>query len=438
VSGLISGSVHITARPGRGTERIPTIVSAALFTVLSLFTILSCSRPAHIVWERRYDAGPGDFGTSVSVDCNDIVVGTTCYDSAAGPGSTAWKFLRSDRNGNLQWQRSYPRGKHDSLAAIAVGPDHDIVAVGSTRPIADGDSVRLLLAKFTAHGALTWSKELALGLVTRGVALKLDSLGRITVSGSVRAEGDAATSDMLFAQFDSLGNLLDHEALDFGGDENGQDLIQARAGGFSIRTKLIIIAGVRIPLPGKNDSSTTSDVVVACLDPDHNIVWRDRYDSGGDDLWARLVWNQGPYLVVTSQTDHGVGTRLLAYGFWYHDVSVLHDTLYSGEPNASCLALTPYRNGGFLGVGAAGPAGHQHCLGWRFFRGKFETFLSGDDTLGGKDERADAVKTDADGNAVISGTSNGGGNSSILLIKVAPPRYIPPPNLPWGTGGGPN
>jgi hypothetical protein len=104
-----------------------------LFCVSCAFClVMSCSRPAHLVWQQRYNSGLGDFASSVATDGRDIIVGATCRDSSAAPNRTDWEILRYDRNGKLLWRRTYARCKCDSLVALAVRSDHDIVAVGST------------------------------------------------------------------------------------------------------------------------------------------------------------------------------------------------------------------------------------------------------------------------------------------------------------------
>lgn len=428
--------VPAARRPGPGTRRCVVALYTVVLAAMALIIAASCSRPAHVVWQRRYDSGREDFGSSVVADSNDVIVGTTSRNTSAGPLRTDWEILRYDRNGDLKWQRTYRRGKRDSLSAIAVGTDHDIVAVGCTGSNAAGDSARLLLAKFSAQGDLKWDREHNFGRATRGTALTIDSIGRITVCGSVVAEGSSATSDILLARFDSLGNRLDHETLDFGADESGQDVIQI----LSRRVPFgpVFVVGERTPLPGRTDSLSTRDILVICLDPDRNVLWRQIYNSGGDDLQARVAVtrSQDVFVVVTARNDKGVSTHLLEYGYRWG--TLLRDTRYPGAPNASCLALTAERGGAILGVGAAGPDGQQRGLGWRYLRGKFSTFLPGNDTLHGANARADDITLDADGNVVTTGVSDPGTHAGILITKLALPRYTPPPNLPWGTGGGPN
>lgn len=411
------------------------------FSALTVVVAASCSGPARVVWQQRYDSDQTDFRSSVAADSDNIIIGRTCRDTSSGSSGTGWELLRYDRQGSLQWQRRYGRGKRDSLLAVTVGADHDIVGVGCTGSASD--SVCLRLVKFTARGDLKWDREYALGVVTRGAALRVDSAGRITVCGSVRAGGETSTSDLLLAGLDALGGLLDYDTLDFGADETGQDLAQASSRWTT--NGPLVVAGVRAPRPDRPDTFTTRDIVVACLSPDGNVMWRCSYNSGGEDLYARVAagLDRGIYVAATAQDGTGSETRLLKYGYPYRtcfdaegESQLLSDTRYPGARNATCMALTADRNGGIVGVGSAGENGNRRWLGWRYFRGRFIDLPPGAEYLPSGMSRADDLAIDAGGNVVVAGAADAG--TSIMLARIALPWYKPPPDFPWGVGGGPN
>ncbi len=399
-------------------------VITVLFSAMALFGVLRCSRQAHVVWQQQFSSGLGDAAVSVAVDGNDLIVGATCQDPAA-TGKTVWELLRYDPSGKLLWHQSYSRGACDSLAAIAVAPNHDIFAVGWTSSDDSPDSVRLLLGCFTAQGASRWQKEYALGFTTLGAALSLDSLGQITVCGSVTHRDSSRTSDILVAQFDTAGSLFRHEALDFGGNEYGEDMVRFRGRPSTIT----IVAGKRIPLAGATDSLRDRDIVIAGYGPEHNELWRELYASGGKEAVVRLA---GLSATVSSRTGIHVLPLVSRWGNW----EILQDTRYPGDSNSTCLGLTADQGGHVLGVGSAGPDGHRRFLGWHYFRGKFFNFLPAEGYVPGTDDRASAIALDAVGSAIVVGTFGTGKDAGVLTLKVALPRYKPPPYLPYGYGYG--
>jgi hypothetical protein len=168
-------------------------------------------------------------------------------------------------------------------------------------------------------------------------------------------------------------------------------------------------------------------VVVFGLGPEGNELWREYYSSGGKDPVVRLADLSA---AVSSSAD----IHVLSFGSRWRDMEILQDTRYSGDSNATCLGLTADRGGHVLGVGSAGPEGHWYFLGWRYFRDKFFKFLPRHGYTTGEDDRATDVALDALGNAVVVGTSVSGPQSSILVLKVALPRYKPLPELYLGHG----
>jgi hypothetical protein len=384
---------------------------------------LGCSRKAQVVWQERYVSGRGDIGSSVAADGRDVIVGGICRDTSSGPSGTAWELLRYDKGGKLLWHRTYDRGRRDSLAAIVVAPNHDIVGVGCSASNAL-DTVRLLLARFSAQGEKKWEKEYAFGAATRGSALCLDSIGRIAVCGSVSSGDTLAGSDILFARFDSLGSLYERETLDFGSDEFGQSLVKSHTGAVAI------VAGIRTPRPGESDSVAAQDIVSAGLGPDGKVSWRQRYGSGRTDFRVCLSWPDNLFLAVTARDTVGTFTRVVEYGpYSTCPEPSLRDMRYPDTSNAICMAVVGIRGSGILGVGSEGVEGKRQCLVWRYFRGQFATFLPVSGYLPGTDEQANAVALDADGNAVMTGVSGTGAQTGILTVKVAFPHYKPPPDI---------
>jgi hypothetical protein len=403
-------------------------VTIVLLSAIALFTGLSCSRQARVIWQQQFSSGLGDAAVSVATDSNDIIIGANCQDMAAELYDSAWELLRYDANGKLLWQKRYERGPCDDMAAVAIAADHDIVAVGWTVPRAHGYPSRLLLSRFSPQGVPRWQKEYAFAANTMGKAVTVDSSGRITVCGSVTSDTFFnPRSDLLIARFDAEGNVLDRETLDFGADEYGVDLFRLQGR----RNAVTTVAGLRIPLPASTDSLRDRDIVLAGLSPEGTVLWREYYASGGYPAGGRksVVHVAGNSAVVSSYTFGGYEVHLIEYGSRWGDVELLSDTRYPGDSNAMCLGLTADRGGHILGVGSAGPDEHRHFLGWRYFRGKFSNLLPAKGYVPGVNDRASAIALDAAGNAIVVGTSGTGKDAGILTLKVALPRYKPPPGI---------
>jgi len=396
---------------------VTTTLPAAVLSTMALLASLSCSRQARVVWQQQFSSDLSDVAVSVVTDSNDIIVGANCRDTAYGKPDL-WELLRYDANGKLLWQKRYDRGTSDALAAVVVAADHDIIAVGSTTPAASGSRTKLLLARFSPLGVPRWQKEYDLGLDAIGTALAVDSSGRITVCGTIIPRTPHGGYDILLAQFDSTGNVLRLDPLDFGANEFGADMSRYH----DRHATFTLAAGMRLPPPQATDSLSNRDIVFFGIDAADSVLWREFYASGGEDARVRLAG-------LSAAVSSSAGIHVLSFGNRWCDWGILADTRYSEDSNATCVGLTADRGNHVLGVGTAGPKGHQYLMGWRYFRGRFLRFLPNEGYIPGPNDRATDIALDAAGNAIVVGTSDSGRKSSVLVLKAALPRYKPPPGI---------
>jgi hypothetical protein len=380
--------------------------------LLALVLLSGCRPSSSIIWQRRYDSGQEDFGRAVATDGREVIVGGTWRDTTDETVVVDWQLLRYDARGTLLWRRVYDSGELDWLSDIMVDQDHDIIATGSVASH-NSDSVRLLLVKFTPEGEVVWHQTEAFGLATQGFALAPGRDGRIVVCGSNFTGADSATDDILVAQFDPQGKLVQWETLDFGADENGQDVTHDRNGN-------LVLVGSQLPLPESVNSVSTADLLVVKLDPQGKLLWRRIYDSGEHDLAGSLAVDSqdNVYAAVTFRDDDETSVRLVEYDA-QGDLRLV--TSYAGARNAGCTALGLDRTGSVLGVGAAGPDDAQRYLGFRYARNCFTDFLDPHGYHHGTNDLANDLALDADDNIIITGISDPGSDPDLLTIALRSP-----------------
>jgi hypothetical protein len=419
-------------------------MTSALLPAAAVLLTAGCMRPARILWQQNWHRVVTGFGAVVATDGQDVIVGTTAQ-GLSGPGGTGLVLLRYDARGRLAWSHDYARPAGDSLAALAVAPDHSIIATGRTG--SEPDTVRLLLARFAVDGEVKWTRNYALGRYTRGAAVSVDDSSRITVCGSVSANGE--NSDVLVAQFTADGELSDKQVFDFGGDEYGQDMVQEPDAANTF------VAAARVPrrdpgVPVGHDTElkqfgscppipATSDVILLRLDPDGQERWHQFRPAGLGAPSARLAWSgclpvpprgagrrfwrsRMRWLPVALRVTRADGsTRLLQYGL---DGTLVLDTLLEFP----CAALAARRNGAILSIGIAGAGTTDRYVGWQYFRQEFSEFLPRITAGSGRDQSVD-IALDGEGNVVLAGWSGSGKTAGIQVAKVAPRYYWEPPEL---------
>lgn len=381
----------------------------SLILVALLAALTGCNRPSNIIWQRRYDSGREDFGSAVTVDGNDIIVGDSWRDTTGSQVVIDWQVLKYDAQGNLLWRRIYDSGRPDWLSGITIDRHHDIIGVGWVAS-EDDDSTRLLLVKFTAQGVVTWDRQYAFGLATQGLALTLDPSGDILVTGSNFAGGDSSNDDLLIADFRADGSLVRWDTLNFGADESGQDITCDAQGN-------LVVLGGQVPLQDSTDSVSTADLLLVKVTPEHKTLWRRVYDSGYDDLNGSVALDSvgNIYVSVSLVGDNGGAVRLLKYS---PTGDLLMDKQYAGRINASCMHIVIDRSGAVLGCGAAGRDNAQSYLGFRYANNLFSDFLVPRDYLRGVNDLANALVLDSANNIVMTGTSDPGTDPDILTLKL--------------------
>lgn len=376
-----------------------------------LLGVIACLPRSNIVWQRRYDSGQEDFARALAVDGSDVVVGGYWRDTTDEVVTIDWQILRYDAAGNLLWRRSYDSGDQDWLNDLAIDARHNILAVGFATSDSS-DTIRLLLAKFSAQGELLWDQYYTHGLVCQGQVLGITPTNEILVGGATFTGDSNANMDIWLASFDSTGSLVWQETLDFGADEVVQDLSRDGAGN-------ILLVGNQLPDPQSTDSIVTADLLLVKLNHQGRVIWRRVYDSGEDELYGCVqVDDSGKsYVAVTSRDDDQMGMRLLRYD---SAGTIIWDRSYVVHPNTVCNALLR-ATGGVIGVGGAGPDETQRYLVFRFGRNWFSNLLNPRAYNHGTNDLAYDIARDPQGNLIVTGVSDPNSDPDILTIKLRSP-----------------
>ena len=232
-------------------------------------------------WSRTWD-GPGasaDFARAVRLASNgEILVAGYSYNASANPDGL---LLRYDPAGNLLSATLVDGSAHaqDYFATLALAPNGEAVAVGQAN--SNGSSSSMLVARFSASGALLWQREYdgAGSGLEYALGVAVDASGTAYVSGytSTLASGQDAT----LLAYDAAGNLLFARTLDGAAHANDQ------------APEVALDAQGHAYLGGYlNQGATKLDFLVAKYDPSGTQLWQRTWDAP-----AHLD-DQGQFLVV--------------------------------------------------------------------------------------------------------------------------------------------
>ncbi len=98
--------------------------------------VATISSTGNIVWQKNFGGSNYDFGSSISVSNNGVIVGgrTISYDgdiSSTNGGFDTWLFELNNQ-GDLEWQKSYGGDKNDILSQIIPDNNGGFVIINST------------------------------------------------------------------------------------------------------------------------------------------------------------------------------------------------------------------------------------------------------------------------------------------------------------------
>ncbi|WP_460102633.1 hypothetical protein [Qipengyuania sp. 483] len=154
-----------------------------------------------------------------AADGSSFVVGTTSGDLDANrvAGSEDLFLTKLDSEGEVVWQRALGASGSASGAAVALGPDGQIVVAGTVNGAFDGANTDgdMLVARFDASGA-----ELS-STVIRAIGKDSASALAVAADGSIFVGGRGATGggDAFIARLDADGSLRERRRIDSGGSD---------------------------------------------------------------------------------------------------------------------------------------------------------------------------------------------------------------------------
>ncbi len=410
-----------------------------------------------LAWSTYLGANHGDYGLAIAVDAagNALVSGWTNspgwvsggFDTSLGGVSDAFVAKISPTGGHL-WS-TYLGGSENEIGSdIAVDAAGNALVTGSTSSpgwVSGGFDTSFngdqdaFVAKLSPTGAHLWSTYIGGSGYDTGEGIAVDAAGNALVTGQTSSPGWVSggfdeshngDTDAFVAQLSPVGGHLWSTYLGGSASEGWFGDIVVDADG-----NALVTGRTRSPgwVSGGFDSNYNGeqDAFVAKLSPRGGHLWSTYLGGGNEDAGRGIVMDSAGNTLVSGWT---------ASPGW---VSGGFDTSYNGEQDAFVAKLSPsgshlwstylggsdYDYASGIAVDSVGNAlvtGRTHSPGW--VSGGFDTSYNGGDNdafvavlspsgahlwssyLGGS-ERDDAkgVAVDADGNALVTGSTSSPG-----------------------------
>lgn len=289
---------------------------------LSDFLLLKTTQDGNIVWQRSYGGSQNDFAHDVAVTDDGYALAGVSYSSNGqvsnqfGNGDI-W-IVKTDLNGNINWQRSYGSNQLDIAKKIIPTIDGGYLLAGMTHSndiastngtYAYGD---IWLIKINATGDIEWQQTLNGSRSEIPTALLQTATGDFMLAGiSFSKDGDFnnfGNSDAFIAKINKTGSL--QWVKNYGGTANDaiHDLKASKDGNY-------IATGYRGLI----------DITATGVKPDYDEqAWVLKIDTNGNEQWNRTFGGSkyeqaqsiattldGGYILTanTESFDNGINTK---------------------------------------------------------------------------------------------------------------------------------
>lgn len=175
------------------------------------------------LWEKTFGGFGNDVGKAV-VQLPDSGYVVTGFTNSFGAGGYDVYLVRTDKNGNLIWQKTFGGTDWDFGADLVLTPDGDIAVVGNTSSFGNGKKDGLFL-KFDYSGNIITQKYIG-GVENEELRsiIKTNDLFLAAV-GYTESKGEI-NGDCYFLKFDLNGDTIFTKTFGASGKDFANDIIQ--------------------------------------------------------------------------------------------------------------------------------------------------------------------------------------------------------------------
>ncbi len=251
--------------------------------------LIKTDRLGNLQWQRTFGGYSNDYGYSVQ-QTNDGGYILAGQQFSFGPGDGKAWLIKTDTLGNLTWQKSFGDSYESGASSVRQTIDEGYIIVGYV------SGYDVYLVKTDSSGNLQWQKELGGQEDERGISIQQTKDGGFIITGYTESFGNWV--DVYLVKTDSLGNSEWQK--NFGGNhiDAGLSVQQTQDLGF-------IISGST-----QSYGRGGTDVYLIKTDSLGNIKWQKTFgDSWTDEGNSVQQTNDGGYIITGMYydltVDHG-------------------------------------------------------------------------------------------------------------------------------------
>ena len=305
--------------------------------------LIKTNQNGDTLWTRTYGGAASDRGNYVqqTADSGYIITGTT---TSFGNGSSDIYLLKTDKNGNLQWSKTYGDFLQDFGNCVKQTNDNGYIITGGYQP-AGNNFPFLWLIKTDSNGDSLWSRTYGGNSRDAGTSVVQSDDDGFVIAGYTYSFG-AGGKDAWVIKTNANGDSLWSKTFGNSGEDEFNSIQKTMDEGF-------IITGRIVP-----QGSSIADVLLVKINSDGDTLWTKTFGGTNLDIGLSVYPTMDRGFIVcgkTYSTGHG-STDLYIIKTDENGSEMWTKTIGSYGDDEAC-SIQQTTDGGFILAGIYVPQG---------------------------------------------------------------------------------
>jgi hypothetical protein len=389
------------SKKNRNRLKVKGLVIAFLLSLVFSAVVFPCAY-ATSMWSQTY-GGTGSDSVEVFIQTSDGGYAIAGYTNSFGAGSYDFWLVKTDADGNMQWNRTYGGSDIDYGFSVVQTSDGGYALAGTK----NND---FWLIKTDEFGNMQWNRTYGGSNNDWAFSVVQTSDGGYAMEGVTTSFG-AGGRDGWLVKTDAAGNMQWNKTI--GGTDNDflYSLVTTDDGGYAVGGHTYSFG------------AGAEDYWLVKTDADGNIQWNQTYGGTGTDFNYRLIRTaDGGYAMAGYTNSFGAGGR----DCWLVKTDALGNMqwnqTYGGTGDDYGSRVLQTADGGYAVIGYTGSFG---AGGQDFYVVKTDAAgnVQWNQTYGGTgNEQGEMLIQTIDGEYTIAGNTNsfGAGGQDFYVVKIIP------------------
>jgi hypothetical protein len=251
-------------------------------------------------WNQAYGGSSDEQGYSVqqTTDGGYIITG---YTSSSGNGNSDVYLIKTDANGNEEWNQTFGGSSYDQGHSVQQTTDGGYIITGTTRSYGNG-SDDIWLIKTDLQGNQEWDQIFGGSYDARGYSVQQTTDGGYIITGSIIFDIYGNGREVWLIKTDTYGIEEWNQAFGGWNGDEGRSVQQTTDGGY-------IITGFNESY-GSNNHNGGFDVYLIKTNHQGNQEWNQTFGGSSDEEgYSVQQTTDGGYIITGSNRSFGAGAN---------------------------------------------------------------------------------------------------------------------------------